>query len=225
MSKEAVGAMIDHTLLNPLASTNQIIQLCDEAVKHRFACVCINPCRVPFVVNRYKDLRVAAVVGFPLGASSTAAKVAETRFLLEECKISEIDMVISIGHLLEGEYEYVYNDIRMVVEATNQGRGLLKVIIETGAILTQEKIIDACILAVLAGCHFVKTSTGVNFPGAKEEDVRLMRHVVGNHIGVKASGGIRSLATARAMVAAGANRLGCSSGVEIMQDKTSMAKY
>jgi len=213
-----VAHLIDHTLLKPDATVQQIAQLCHEALLHRFASVCINPSHVKLAAEllRNSDIKVCTVVGFPLGATSPQAKMFETEQALAD-GATEIDMVINIGALKGGDDDLVRRDITSVVQAAHRRNALCKVIIET-ALLSDEEKIRACQLAKEAGADFVKTSTGFSGGGATIEDVRLMRQVVGPRVGVKASGGIRNLADAKNMIAAGATRLGASAGIKIMQE-------
>lgn len=217
-----VAHLIDHTLLKPEATVQQINQLCHEALLHRFASVCINPTHVKLAASllRNSDVKVCTVVGFPLGATSPQAKAFETEQALAD-GATEIDMVINIGALKGGDDELVRRDISGVAQAAHRHKALCKVIIET-ALLTEEEKIRACQLAKKAGADFVKTSTGFSGGGATIEDVQLMRQVVGPKIGVKASGGIRNLADAKNMIAAGATRLGASAGVKIVQEAHSL---
>jgi deoxyribose-phosphate aldolase len=207
---------IDHTLLKPEATRQQIEQLCVEAAQYHFASVCVNPYYVEEASHLLadSDVRVCTVVGFPLGVTTTATKVAETRDVVEK-GANEIDMVLAIGALLDGNDGYVQQDIAAVVKAA-EGR-LVKVILET-CLLNEEQIIRACQLVQQAGAHFVKTSTGFNKGGALVEHVRLMCNTVGEVLGVKASGGIRDRETAQQMVDAGATRIGTSHGVSLVQD-------
>lgn len=219
---------IDHTLLKPEASEEQILKLCDEALEYDFYSVCVNSCHVPLAVEKLSgsDVRVAAVAGFPLGAMSTSSKVFEAREAVE-AGASEIDMVINVGALKEGRYEYVLHEITAMADVCHGyplaygdaagGDAVLKVIIET-CLLTDEEIVKACELAVQAGADFVKTSTGFSTGGATEEAVSLMRDTVGYRAKIKASGGIRTLADAKAFIKLGADRLGCSAGVQIMEE-------
>lgn len=218
-----LASTIDHTLLKPTASQAQIGQLCEEAMHYNFASVCVNPVHVPTAARilQGSDVKVCTVIGFPLGANSTLIKVLEARDAVAG-GAQEIDMVVNLGSLLERDYAKVYSDIRAVRDAVP--RQLLKVILETGY-LSKEQIVRGCILAKMAGADFVKTSTGFGPGGATAEDVSLMRDVVGPDCGVKASGGIRDLATAMAMLKAGANRLGASSGIAIIEGLRGEADY
>jgi deoxyribose-phosphate aldolase len=210
-----LSSMIDHTLLKPDATVEQIKKLCTEARENKFASVCINPYYIPLAVEclRGSGVTVCTVIGFPLGATTTRTKVAEAKEAVEN-GAGEVDMVINIGALKSGDMDAVRNDIESVVIAV-KGRALVKVIIET-CLLTDEEKVKACSIAKIAGADFVKTSTGFSTGGATVEDVKLMRQVVGTDMGVKASGGIRSYATAMDMINAGANRLGTSSGIKII---------
>lgn len=211
-----LGKMIDHTLLKPEATKEQIIQLCNEAKKYNFASVCINPSYVPLCAKLLRDtsVKVCTVIGFPLGATSTATKAFETEHAIRD-GAKEIDMVINIGMLKSGEYDYVENDIFAVVSTARRYVALVKVIIETG-LLTDEEKIKGCLLAKHAGADFVKTSTGFAKGGASVGDIALMRKVVGTAMGVKASGGVRTREEALAMVASGADRIGASASVKIV---------
>jgi len=210
------ASFIDHTLLKPDATKEQIKQLCEEAKKYGFASVCVNPYWVKDCKQILKGTKVnvCTVIGFPLGATTTATKVFETAQAIEQ-GADEIDMVINIGLLKARDYERVKEDIKEVVDAAS-GR-LVKVIIET-CLLSDEEKVKACQLAVDAGAAFVKTSTGFSTGGATMEDVALMRKTVGEQVGVKASGGIRSLAEMLKMIDAGATRIGTSSGVKIIEE-------
>jgi deoxyribose-phosphate aldolase len=213
-NRRRMAACIDHTLLKPTATADQIITLCNEAVAAGFAAVCVNPCHIPLVVSRLAGtpVKVCSVIGFPLGANSTYIKAEEARSVVGQ-GASEVDMVIQIGAMKSAKLLDVEEDIRQVVKAA--GEAPVKVIIET-CFLTDEEKTAACRLAVNAGAKFVKTSTGFGSGGATPADVRLMRSTVGPAFGVKASGGIRTLDEALAMLEAGANRLGTSSGVQIL---------
>jgi deoxyribose-phosphate aldolase len=210
--------MIDHTLLKPDASHDEIAQLCYEARKYKFASVCVNPTNVKLCAELLKDsgIPVCTVVGFPLGATPTDVKVFETQQAIRE-GATEVDMVINIGGLKSRDYEGVERDIASAARACHAGNAILKVIIEA-ALLTDEEKVVACQLAKVAGADFVKTSTGFGPGGATAEDVALMRRVVGPSLGVKAAGGIRSYADAQKMIAAGASRIGASASVKIMQE-------
>ena len=209
-----LNRMIDHTLLKANATRAQIEKLCDEALEYNFASVCVNTCWVPLAHEKLagSEVKTCCVVGFPLGAMLTEAKAAETR-LAVEAGADEVDMVINIGWLLDGEYDAVRDDIAAVVKAADSK--CVKVIIET-CLLTDEQKVKACELSVEAGATFVKTSTGFSTGGATVVDVALMRKTVGDRCLVKAAGGIHTADEARAMVEAGADRLGCSAGIQIM---------
>lgn len=216
-SDERLARMIDHTLLKPDATPDQIAQLCFEARKHHFASVCVNPAHVRLCAELLKGtgIPVCAVIGFPLGATPTDVKVFETQQAIRE-GASELDMVINVGALKGREYELVRGDIASVARACHAGNAILKVIIEA-ALLTDEEKVVACQLSKVAGADFVKTSTGFGPGGATPEDVALMRRVVGPSMGVKAAGGIRTYADAQKMIAAGASRIGASASVKIIQ--------
>ena len=210
--------MIDHTLLKPDATQDQVAQLCYEARKYHFASVCVNPANVKLCAQLLKDsgVPVCVVVGFPLGATSTEVKVFEAQQAVQD-GASEVDMVINVGALKSRDYELVERDIASIARACHAGSAILKVIIEA-ALLTDEEKVIACQLAKVAGADFVKTSTGFGPGGAAVEDVALMRRVVGPTMGVKAAGGIRTYADAQKMIAAGASRIGASASVKIMQE-------
>jgi deoxyribose-phosphate aldolase len=214
---ESVAHMIDHTLLKPDATQDQIAQLCYEARKYNFASVCVNPSYVKLCSSLLEgsDVKVCVVVGFPLGATPTDGKVFEAQQAIRE-GASEVDMVINVGALKSRDYELVERDIASVARACHADNAILKVIIES-ALLTDEEKVVACQLAKVAEADFVKTSTGFGPGGATVEDVALMRRVVGPAMGVKASGGIRTYEDAQKMIAAGASRLGASAGVRIIQ--------
>lgn len=209
---------IDHTLLKPDATEEQINQIIEDAKTYQFASVCVNPYWVNHCYDRLKEtnVKVCTVIGFPLGSSTTSIKVAETKEAIQS-GAEEVDMVINIGALKMNDDETVKNDILAVVNAAKD-KALVKVIIET-ALLNNDEKKRACQLALEAGADFVKTSTGFLGGGATVEDVKLMRQTVGDHMGVKASGGIRDRKTAEAMIAAGATRIGASSGVSIVQEE------
>ena len=206
---------IDHTILKATASSSDIKKLCAEAIEHEFYSVCVNGCYVADAKHLLQgtDVKVAAVVGFPLGAMTTAAKVFEAKEAVEN-GASEIDMVINVAKLKDGEFEYVENEIRQIKEAI--GDNVLKVIIET-CYLTDEEKVKACELSLVAKADFVKTSTGFGTGGATYEDVKLMKSVVGDNAKVKASGGVRDKETAQKYVELGAERLGTSSGIDIVK--------
>lgn len=216
ISAYELAQMIDHTNLRPDATEEDIKRLCHEALEYEFQCVCVNPTNVPMVVDNLEGsgVGVCAVVGFPLGAQTSKTK----SFEAEEAVgwgASEVDMVMNMGLLKSGKEELVGLDIQGVVESS-KGK-IVKVILETALLTYQEKL-KACLIAQIAGAHFVKTSTGFGgLPGATVEDVKLLRETVGEDMGVKASGGIRNLETALKMIGAGANRIGTSSGVQIME--------
>lgn len=214
-----IARYIDHTNLKPYATKEDIIKLCEEAKEHNFYAVCVNPYRVKLAKEQLKetDIKVASVIGFPLGATPTEVKVFEAKKALED-GADELDMVINIGALKDKDYEYVKKDIAEVVKVAHEKGAIVKVIIETCYLTDEEKEI-ACKLAMEAGADFVKTSTGFGSGGATVEDVRLMKKVVGDKLGVKAAGGIRTYEKAIAMIEAGANRIGTSSGVKIVEGK------
>ena len=206
---------IDHTLLKPDASKEDIVRLCEEALKYDFASVCVNPSRIETAVQilQGSDVKVCCVIGFPLGAMSTDAKVFEAADAVKR-GAQEIDMVLNIGWLKDGDDDAVRKEIRAVKEAV--GGRVLKVILET-CLLNEAEIVRACRDSVDGGADYVKTSTGFSAGGAKTEDVALMRKTVGSRAGVKASGGIRAPVAFRAMIEAGANRIGTSSGAAIVE--------
>lgn len=213
-----IPSMIDHTLLKPEATKDMIITLCNEAAENRFAAVCVNPCYVSLckeILNN-SGVKVATVIGFPLGANTKEAKAFETIDAIKN-GADEVDMVINIGALKHKDYDAVKEDIEAVVNSA-RGKAIVKVIIET-SLLTEEEKIKACELSMEAGADFVKTSTGFSTGGATVADVRLMKSVVGNNLEIKASGGIRDLKTAKEMIEAGATRLGTSSGIKIVKDQ------
>lgn len=220
----SVAKMIDHTLLKPDATPDQIAQLCYEARKFEFASVCVNPTHVKMCAEllRGSPVKVCTVVGFPLGASSTKVKVFETETALRE-GASEIDMVINIGALKAKDYDLVAKDINGVVRMAHASGALVKVIIETALLTDQEKEI-ASLLAKEAGADFVKTSTGFSSGGATAEDIALIRATVGPEMGIKAAGGVSSYDDAQRMVFAGATRIGASAGVKIVQGESKTSK-
>lgn len=213
-----IAGWFDHTLLKPDATAAQVKTVCQEALEYKFASVCINPAYVPLAAGLLAPARlpVCTVVGFPLGATLPEFKVFETLACIN-AGASEIDMVINIGALKGAAYGLVLNDVSAVVQTAHNQGALVKVILENGLLTRQEKIIG-CLLCKAAGADFVKTATGFGYGGATVEDVALMRRVVGAEMGVKAAGGVRKLAEAQAMILAGANRLGTSAGVTIVQE-------
>lgn len=213
-----IAALIDHTLLKPDATGAQIRALCEEALEWGFASVCVNGTWVPLCAELVagSGVKVCAVAGFALGATLPAVKAFEAQQLVA-LGAQEVDMVINVGKLKDGDYRLVHEDIAGVVDGCHAAGALCKVIIET-ALLTREEKIAACVIAKDAGADFVKTSTGFNGGGATVENIALMRRVVGSELGVKASGGVRTAADALAMIAAGATRIGASAGVRIVQE-------
>ncbi|TCN24440.1 deoxyribose-phosphate aldolase [Mesobacillus foraminis] len=220
-----LARMIDHTLLKADATETEIIKLAQEAKEYNFASVCVNPAwvkKAAEVLTDAAEVKVCTVIGFPLGASASEVKAFETKIAIEN-GAEEVDMVINIGALKSKQYHLVESDIKSVVEAAKD-RALTKVIIETSLLTDEEKEI-ACKLAANAGADFVKTSTGFSTGGATPQDIALMRKVVGPAIGVKASGGVRSLEDAETMIKAGATRIGASSGVAIINGQSSNTSY
>jgi deoxyribose-phosphate aldolase len=218
LTPSTAARMIDHTLLRPEATRDHIQKICEEAVQHGFASVCVNPSNVSLACTRLRNtpVKCCTVVGFPLGATLTEAKQKEATECLR-LGARELDMVLNVGALCSGDALFVETDIRAVVDIAHRAGAIVKVILET-ALLNHEQKELACHLAVNAGADFVKTSTGFATGGATVEDVQLMRRIVGNRVGVKASGGVRSAEQMRAMVTAGANRIGTSSGVAILRE-------
>ncbi len=217
-NEDSLARTIDHTLLKPDATRGQIEHLCHEAREYHFATVCVNPVNVKLCAQLLEgsDVRVCTVVGFPLGATPTEVKVFETLRAIHDGAV-EVDMVLNIGALKSQDHEAAQRDIASVARACHASNAILKIIIEA-ALLTDEEKVVACQLAKAAGADFVKTSTGFGPGGATVEDVALMRRTVGPTMGVKAAGGIRTYADAQKMIAAGASRIGASSGVQIMQE-------
>ena len=207
---------IDHTLLKPEATKEQITKLCQEARQYDFASVCVNTCYVPLAKELLagSDVKVCCVVGFPLGAMDTVSKAFEAKTAVES-GAQEVDMVINIGALKDKDYDYVTKDIAAVVEASKPA--IVKVIIEA-CLLTDEEKVEACKCSMNAKAEFVKTSTGFSTHGATPEDVALMKKTVGNVCKVKAAGGVRSYDDAMKMIEAGADRLGCSAGIKVMEE-------
>lgn len=216
-SAPSIAKLIDHTLLRPEATRDQILQLCREALQYNFASVCLNGYWAPLAAAELQGsaVKVCTVVGFPLGANSTDSKVAETESVLR-AGAQEIDMVQNIGALRGDEYEAVEEEVALVAAVCHRAGAILKVILET-ALLTDDQKTAACNLAKSAGADFVKTSTGFSSSGATVHDVQLMRRAVGPEMGVKASGGIRTLDDLQKMIAAGATRIGASAGVAIIE--------
>ena len=217
-SARGFAALIDHTLLRPEATQADILRLCDEARQYGFTSVCVNPYWVPLAAQQLRGtaVRVATVVGFPLGATLTAVKRQEAARAIH-VGAQEIDMVINVGALRSGDLESVRLDVGGVVEVSHAGGALVKVILET-ALLDDEQKVAGCLLAKAAGADFVKTSTGFGPGGATVHDVELMRFVVGQSLGVKAAGGIQRLEDVARMVSAGATRIGASASVKILEE-------
>lgn len=215
--------MIDHTLLKPEASQEQVKKLCQEAAEYGFHSVCVNSCYVSFCADLLKDsdVKVCTVIGFPLGAMSPAGKAAEAAAAVKD-GADELDMVINVGMIKSGDWDYVRQDIEGVVEAAGSST-LVKVILET-CLLTEDEKRRACRVCREAGASFVKSSTGFSTGGATAADVRLMRAAAGDSMGVKASGGIRSLKDAEEMADAGADRIGTSSGIAIVREQKGLGR-
>ena len=213
-----IASMIDHTLLKPEATKEAIETLCNEAKEYKFKAVCVNPYYVKMCKEILKDseVKVATVIGFPLGASTKEVKAFETKNAIEN-GADEVDMVLNIGAMKNKDYNAVKEDIKAVVEVA-KNKAIVKVIIET-CLLTDEEKIKACELSKEAGADFVKTSTGFSTGGATVEDIRLMKKTIGNSLQIKASGGIRDYKTANAMIDAGASRIGASASVIIVQEE------
>ncbi|HLR72009.1 MAG TPA: deoxyribose-phosphate aldolase [Pseudogracilibacillus sp.] len=216
MGEERLASMIDHTLLKPESTKEDILKLCKEAKEYKFATVCIHPHWVRSAAEVLKDshVGVTTVIGFPLGATTTFTKIAETRDAIAS-GATEVDMVMNIGALKSTDDLTVYHDIKQVVNAADH-QAVVKVILETGLLTDEEKIL-ACKLAKEAGADFVKTSTGFGPGAANIDDVKLMRETVGSEMGVKASGGVRDTEAAKAMIHAGATRIGASAGIAIVK--------
>lgn len=212
-----IAKYIDHTILKPEATIEDVKKLCREAKEYNFASVCVNGCHAKLVSDELagSNVKTCVVVGFPLGAMTKKAKAFETAEAIEN-GANEIDMVINIGALKEKNYELFKEDIEAVVDAA-KGKAIVKVIIET-CLLTDEEKVKACEIAKEAKADFVKTSTGFSNGGATKEDIALMRKTVGDNIGVKASGGIRDYKTAMEMIDAGASRIGASAGIAIVNE-------
>ena len=228
-TEDTLAGLIDHTLLRPDATRDDIVNICREARKYNFASVCVNPYWVPLAAAELagSPVKVCTVVGFPLGATSTEAKVAETEAALR-VGAQEIDMVQNVGALRSGDDDAVKSDIAAVVKAAHRAGAIVKVILETALLDDHQKVV-ASLLAKAAGADFVKTSTGFGPSGATVQDVELMRRTVGPDMGVKASGGIRTLDDLKRMTAAGATRIGASASVKIVEgtagQETGAASY
>ena len=224
-TNEEIAKTIDHTILKPEATPDDVMQICEEAKEYGFASVCVNSCYAPLVGSLLEssDVKTCVVIGFPLGAMSTASKVAETKDAIEY-GANEIDMVINIGMLKHEEYEYVLNDIKAVSDTAHEMDAICKVIIET-SLLTDEEKVKVCLLSKEAKADFVKTSTGFNGGGATVEDISLMKKVVGDKLKVKASGGVRYREDAINVLNAGADRIGASAGVKIVTNKIADGNY
>lgn len=214
--KSKVAGMIDHTLLKQDATEDAIKKLCQEAIDNKFCSVCINPSYVPLCSELLKgsSVKVCTVIGFPLGATTTGSKVFEADEAIKN-GAQEVDMVVNGGKIKSRDWDYVKNDIAKVVEVAS-GRALVKVIIET-CLLTDEEKVRVCEISKEVGADFVKTSTGFSTGGATVEDIALMRKTVGPDMGVKASGGVRDAEKAKALIEAGATRLGASAGIAIVE--------
>ena len=224
VKSSGLNKFIDHTLLKAAATKDEIKKLCDEARENSFMSVCVNPSYVALSHKYLKDcdVKVCTVAGFPLGATTTNTKVIEAKEAVEN-GAEEVDMVINVGALKSGDWDYVKTDIESVAKAV-QPRALLKVIIET-CLLTDDEKVRVCDICKKIGVDFVKTSTGFSTGGATVADVALMRKTVGSEIGVKASGGVKDAASAKAMIEAGANRLGTSSGIAIVSGSSGTSSY
>ena len=220
-----IAGYIDHTLLKQTATEYDIRKLCAEAEEHSFAAVCINPCRVPLASEILSDsnVKVCTVTGFPLGATSTAAKLAETEWCLDN-GADEIDTVMNIGEAKAGNWNYIENELREMAELVHSKNAILKVIFEN-CLLDKEEIVEACKTSVAAGVDFVKTSTGFAGEGATPEDVKLMVDTVAGKCKVKAAGGVRNSDDANKMIELGAERIGTSAGVVIVSGETATGGY
>lgn len=216
MSPAEIAEYIDHTILKPQATKEMVKRICDEAKQYHFASVCVNPCHVNEVAKQLEGSGVASccVIGFPIGACTPEAKAYEARDAAKN-GATEVDMVINVGAAKDGDWDFVQKDIAGVVQAV-AGKAIVKVILET-CLLTDEEKVKACEAGKVAGAHFVKTSTGFSDGGATTHDVKLMRDAVGDTMGVKASGGVRTYQDAVSMIRAGASRLGTSAGADIIK--------
>lgn len=224
MNKNELSKFIDHTVLKAETSEKAVEKVCKEALEYKFASVCINPCNVKLASKLLEgsEVKVCTVIGFPLGANTSKVKAFETEDAIAN-GAHEVDMVINIGKLKDKDYDYVREDIKAVVNAA-KGKALTKVIIET-CLLTDEEKVKACELAKEAGADFVKTSTGFSTGGATPDDIKLMRETVGPEMGVKASGGVRNIDDAEAVIKNGATRIGASSSIDIVEGRTSKSNY
>lgn len=224
MDKKQLARMIDHTILKPEANKEAVTSICKEALEYNFASVCINPANIELAAELLKgsEVKVCTVIGFPLGASTKEVKAFETKDAIEK-GAQEVDMVINIGKLKDRDYNYVKEDIKAVVNEA-KGKATTKVIIET-CLLTEEEKVMACKLAKESGADFVKTSTGFSTGGATPEDIKLMRQTVGTELGVKASGGVRSLEDAMIVIENGATRIGASASIAICEGQKSNSNY
>lgn len=224
MEIKNLAGIIDHTILKAEATEAEVVKLCSEAKEYGFASVCVNPSMVALAANELKgtEVKVCTVIGFPLGATTTEVKAFETEDTIKK-GATEVDMVINVGKLKEGNLEYVKNDIKAVVDAA-KGKALTKVIIET-CLLNDDEKVAVCKLAKEVGADFVKTSTGFSTGGATAHDIKLMRETVGAEMGVKASGGVRSREDALTMVENGATRIGASASIAICKGEKSDSNY
>lgn len=224
MNSNELSKFIDHTVLKAETSEKAVEKVCKEALEYKFASVCINPCNVKLASKLLEgsEVKVCTVIGFPLGANTSKVKAFETEDAIAN-GAHEVDMVINIGKLKDKDYDYVREDIKAVVNAA-KGKALTKVIIET-CLLTDEEKVKACELAKEAGADFVKTSTGFSTGGATPADIKLMRETVGPDMGVKASGGVRNIDDAEAVIKNGATRIGASSSIDIVEGRTSKSNY
>ena len=224
MNKNELSKFIDHTVLKAETSEKAVEKVCKEALEYKFASVCINPCNVKLASKLLEgsEVKVCTVIGFPLGANTSNVKAFETEDAIAN-GAHEVDMVINIGKLKDKDYDYIREDIKAVVNAA-KGKALTKVIIET-CLLTDEEKVKACELAKEAGADFVKTSTGFSTGGATPADIKLMRETVGPDMGVKASGGVRNIDDAEAVIKNGATRIGASSSIDIVEGRTSKSNY
>jgi len=224
MNKNELSKFIDHTVLKAETSEKAVEKVCKEALEYKFASVCINPCNVKLASKLLEgsEVKVCTVIGFPLGANTSKVKAFETEDAIAN-GAHEVDMVINIGKLKDKDYDYVREDIKAVVNVA-KGKALTKVIIET-CLLTDEEKVKACELAKEAGADFVKTSTGFSTGGATPADIKLVRETVGPDMGVKASGGVRNIDDAEAVIKNGATRIGASSSIDIVEGRTSKSNY